>query len=46
MNPTGDLRTNENVVDGNVNELYKIPNQAHNNETNSRGSRSLSEFYS
>lgn len=43
---TFSLGTNQNVVNGDVNQLDEIADESHNDEANSSGSSSLSELYS
>lgn len=45
LNLTIELGTNENVVDGDVNQLHEIADQTHSDKTNRGGSSGLSEFY-
>ena len=45
LNLTIELGTNENVVDGDVNQLHEIADQTHGNESDSGSGGSLSELY-
>ena len=42
---TRTLSTNENIVDGNMDELHEIADQTHGNESDSGSGGSLSELY-
>ena len=44
-NHTTSLGTNENIVDGNMDELHEIADQTHGNESDSSSGGSLSELY-